>query len=281
MKKSYIFATIKSVVMCCCFICCSESLINQAAFHPQPGSIIDLTELPSPIEQHFLKTSDSVEISTFYLPRINADKTILFFHGNAGNASQRLPIAKELWEMNSNVLVVDYRGYGLSAGEPSEAGLFIDARAALSFLIKEQKIPIKNIYVLGRSLGSAVAIDLAQDQNFAGIILVSPLSSGKEVAEKAGLGVSAVMIGNPFNSMEKLKHLHSPMLILHGDQDQVLPIEMGLALKDASQVPTRFVTIHGAGHNNIIQIDPGSFYKHINTFCSDIMHGGTELTGKN
>ena len=254
---------------------CRESFINQATFYPQSGSIIRIADLPESVEHHFLKTSDGIEISSFYLPTLNADKTFLFFHGNAGNASQRLSIAEALRGLNANVLLVDYRGYGLSQGKPSEAGIYIDGCSAMSFLLHDQKLAASDIFVFGRSLGSTVALALAQNHEFAGIVLVSPLSSGRNVAKNTGLGFAAPFLGNPFNNLERVKHVTSPLLIMHGDQDEVLPISMGRALRDAASVPTQFVSFPQAGHNNIIQMYPDKFFEQIKSFCDEIMKPGT------
>ena len=255
------------LIMTSIFIGGRKSLINWATFFPQSGSVVDITQLPHPIEHHFLQTSDGVKISTFFLPREGADKTFLYFHGNAGNASHRLPVALELWGLNANVLLVDYRGYGLSQGSPSEKGIYVDAETALQFLVNNIGVAVEEIFLFGRSIGSAVAVELAQHDTFAGVILISPLSSGKDVSANTGLGLASLLIGNPFNSKAKLHNLTSPLLILHGENDEILPIEMGLELRDISPVPTKFIRIPNAGHNDIIQINPESFYSYIRAFC--------------
>jgi len=114
---------------------CREEIINKSAFFPQSGSVVDINELPNHIEHVYIKTSDNIKISTFLLKNQNSTKAALYFHGNAGNASQRLGIANKLWELGLNVLLVDYRGYGLSDGEPSENGIYIDAQSAFDYLL--------------------------------------------------------------------------------------------------------------------------------------------------
>lgn len=249
---------------------CGESLVNRSTFYPLPGSRVDINTLPPSIEHHYLKSSDGVKLSSFYIPNPDANKTMMYFHGNAGNASQRLPVATELAELDCNVLLVEYRGYGLSDGKPSEDGIYLDARAALSFLIDQKEIKPDSIFLFGRSLGSTAAIDLAMDHDFAGIILVTPLSSGEDVARSAGLGYLSPFIGNPFNNKEKIAELTEPILIIHGDSDEVLPLEMGMALKKSAKSPTRLAVIPGAGHNNIVNNYKKTFYGHVKSFCDDV-----------
>ena len=250
---------------------CGESLVNKSTFYPLPGSTVDVNTLPDSIEHHYLESSDSIRLSAFYIPNPDANKTIMYFHGNTGNASQRLPVAIELAKLDCNVLLVEYRGYGLSDGKPSEEGIYLDARAALSFLVDQQGIKPDSIFLFGRSIGSAPAIDLARDHDFAGLILVTPLSSGKDAARNAGMSYVAPFIGNPFNNKEKIAGLTFPILIIHGDSDEVLPIEMGMALERSAKAPTRLAIIPGAGHNNIINNYKSIFYGHVKSFCDDVL----------
>ena len=252
---------------------CRDSLVNRLAFQPQTGTEIPVDRLPPSIQHHILETSDGERLSAFYFPNPSADKTILYFHGNAGNASQRIPWAVDLTRTNSNVLMIDYRGFGLSSGTPSEEGIYIDSRVALKYLLEDLKLDLSDIFVYGRSIGSAVAVDLAMENSFAGMILVTPISSGKDLARMAGVESAASLIGNPFNNMEKIRSYEGPVLIIHGDRDEVLPVEMGRALRDMISSQVRYVEIPNAGHNDIIRMAGGTFYQSIQQFCSDVQNG--------
>ncbi len=247
-----------------------RSVVNYFAFYPEPGTAVDLSRLPEPVEHLYLDCSDQVTISAFYLPREGARKTFLFFHGNAGNASHRLPHALGLWNLDANVLLVDYRGYGLSKGSPSENGIYLDGLAALSFLVAEKRIPQEDIILFGRSLGATVAVYLAESHQFAGMILVSPFSSGKDVAKATGLGFLAPFIGDPFNSLQRIGQVECPTLVMHGKKDMVIPHRLGQRLSEYSPSLVRFISIEGAGHNDIIQNDPQRFYRHISDFCEGL-----------
>ena len=135
-------------------------LVDRVIFHPSPGADLRPAQIGLQGEDVFLETEDGVRIHGFWLPAEGADRALLFFHGNAGNASHRLPNAAALVGLGAHVLLLDYRGYGLSEGRPSEAGVYADARAGLAHLVETRGIEEGRIVVFGRSLGGAVAVDL-------------------------------------------------------------------------------------------------------------------------
>ncbi len=249
---------------------CGEALVNKATFYPRKGSDVNIDRLPPSIRHHIIPTEDGEQLSAFVFRADSANKTILYFHGNAGNASGRLDWGQELAQLQANVLMIDYRGFGLSSGSPSEEGIYQDGRAALKYLVETLHADPATLFLYGRSLGSAVAIDVANDLPIAGLILVTPISSGKQVAENGGYGALASLIGNPFNNLKKFAEVKLPTLILHGDRDEILPLEMGQALKEVAPDQTRLVVISGAGHNNIESINKAQYYAYIDAFCSEV-----------
>jgi len=258
------------VVLLGLILFCGESLVNKATFYPRKGSDVNIDRLPPSIRHHIIPTEDGEQLSAFLFRADSADKTILYFHGNAGNASGRLDWGQELAQLQANVFMVDYRGFGLSSGSPSEEGIYTDGRAALNYLSKELNVDPTTLFLYGRSLGSAVAVEVANDLPIAGLILVTPISSGKQVAKNGGYGALASLIGNPFNNLKKFAEVKLPTLILHGDRDEVLPLEMGQALKEVAPDQTRLVVISGAGHNNIESINKAQYYAYIDAFCSEV-----------
>jgi len=275
MPKSKI---IKSVLKICSilFVCgivlsfCGPYLVRKAVFHPTKGMQVNLNEYGRDIESHYLNTKDGIKISVFYFPKKDSKKTILFFHGNAGNASGRFGDAVNLNNLGLNVLLVDYRGYGLSEGKPSEKGVYIDARAALKFLLEKKNTKENQIVIYGRSLGSAVAVDLAQYKSFAGVILVSPFTSGKDMASKSGLSFMKPFVGNPLDSYKKIVNLKSPLLVIHGTKDRLVPFEMGKRLYQKAKVKKKFVPILNAGHNDLSGAYKKQFFVQIDTFIKSL-----------
>ncbi|MBW2363141.1 MAG: alpha/beta hydrolase [Deltaproteobacteria bacterium] len=165
----------------------SNPLVNWAAFFPTPGVQIEPEAFGLPIETLSLRTDDGIHISAFYLPREGSRRAILFLHGNAGNASHRLPDAVQLWSLGASVLLLDYRGYGLSEGRPSERGVYRDGATGLAHLVGKLGFSPEEVVIFGRSIGSAVAVHLAQERNLGGLILVSPLTSGRDPCPSSGI----------------------------------------------------------------------------------------------
>ncbi len=251
----------------------ADRLVSAMAFFPEPGVQIDPAAFQVPIETVYLESEDDVRISGFFLPREDSRRAVLFLHGNAGNASHRLPDAVGLWSLGVNVLLLDYRGYGLSEGRPSEKGVYRDGEAGLSYLVEERGFALSDVVIFGRSIGSAVAIDIAQGKDLAGLILVSPLSSGRAIARSQGLGWAMPLLGDPFNSVSKLAKVKSPLIVIHGDQDQILPSSMGREIYASAPSGRGFFLIPGAGHNDLIERSEGRFFEHVRDFLIAITEG--------
>lgn len=246
--------------------CCTSCLVNAFAFHPTPGADPHRIENGEAIEPVSIRTSDEVKISAFFLPRTDAKTTLLFFHGNAGNASHRLGDAETLRSLGVSVLLVDYRGFGLSEGRASEKGVYLDAEAARAFLSQQHGTPPSRIVLYGRSIGSTVAVDLASKHRFKGVILVSPFASGRDMAP----AFFRPFIGRPFDSIGKIERVTAPLLILHGDRDSLIPIEMGRRLYARARGDKRFVALKGADHNDITFVAGDQFFSEIGKFLNRI-----------
>jgi hypothetical protein len=244
--------------------------VDSLLFHPSPG--IDLTPARLGVtgEEVTLITEDNVRIHSFYLPSPGSKRALLFLHGNAGNASHRLPNAAELMQLGCNVLLLEYRGYGNSEGKANEAGTYADAQAGLRHLIDQRGFSENRIIVFGRSLGGAVAVDLAQDRKLAGVILESTFTSVADVARRIGGSLLAYLSGKRFDSVSKISRVRVPLLFFHGDRDKVIDYTLGRRLFDAASEPKHFETIVGAGHNDTVQIGGRPYFEKIRTFLDDV-----------
>ena len=181
--------------------------VDQVIFQPSAGADWTPWQLGIDAEDIYLTTEDGVRVHAYYLASPGATRTILFLHGNAGNASHRLPNAAQLAELGAHVLVLDYRGYGLSEGTPSEAGAYADARAGLAHLLEQRGARPGSVFVFGRSLGGAVAVDLAaglENASFAGVILESTFTSIADVARGIGGPIMGFLAGRRFDSIAKI-----------------------------------------------------------------------------
>lgn len=247
-------------------------LVNTLAFHPSKA--IPPSSSLSGIEEVFFTTSDGLKLQAFLSRHPSSNRLVLFFHGNAGNAYGRLfDLERLATETASNAMLLSYRGYAKSEGAPSEGGVYLDAEAALNYVGSELGFSDQQVFILGRSLGSAVAINLAQYRKFAGLILVSPFTSGRAMAGQMGLGWLAGIAGKPLDSLGKISNVESPALFIHGDTDRVIPIEMGQQLFESYPNKQKaFRKVPGAGHNNIVEITGGSYWMWMRVFMDEVQH---------
>jgi len=241
-------------------------LTNFFAFHPDGSYILQSETLPKDTEEIFLETEDGVRIQAMHLRDPSSDTITIYFHGNAGNIYHRLDEYRHLRRLGTNVFAVSYRGYAKSEGSPSEAGIYMDGRAVFEYAVKVMGFPPSRIFLLGRSIGSTVATELAQGKGIAGLILVSPLSSARDQASVMGLGFAASLVGSAFENDRKIKRLKAPLLVIHGTQDQIVPISLGRKVFDGASSPKIFHEIQGAGHNNLSNWFAKSYWKTISVF---------------
>jgi len=196
-----------------------------------------------------LVSVDEIHLDGWFLPVKEAQGTILFFHGNAGNISHRLDSLLLFNKLQFNVLIFDYRGYGRSQGKTSEPGTYKDAEAAWQYLVKQRGTPPERIVLFGRSLGSAVAAHLAAVHTPGALIIESGFTSIPELG--AGLypflPVKKLSKLN-YNTRKNLQKVSCPVLIVHSPDDEIIPFSHGRALYDVAGEPKSFLQLRG-GHN--------------------------------
>lgn len=199
--------------------------------------------------QDFLKltTSDGVEITALYLPNSKATYTILFSHGNAEDLGDIRFLLTKLQKMGFAVLAYDYRGYGMSGGNPSEKNAYKDINAAYSFLTENLGVSSKQIIVYGRSVGSGPSVDLASRKSVGGLVLESSFITAFRV-----MTVIPIFPFDKFANINKIKQVHAPVLIMHGTQDDLIPMWHSEKLFAAANEPKKFIPIPNAGHNDLI-----------------------------
>ncbi len=244
-------------------------LAGKVIFQPTSGIDLRPEMLGIDGDEVFLTSEDGTRLHGFFVASPAATRAILFLHGNAGNASHRLPNAAELAKLGAAVLVPDYRGYGMSEGTPSEAGCYADARAALEDLVG-RGFPENRIVLFGRSLGAAVAVDLAQDREIAGVILESTFTSAADVARRAFGAPMALLLRGVLASDSKIERVRAPLLFFHGDRDRVIDFELGRALFDSAPEPKSFETIAGAGHNDTTHVGGHAYFERIRRFLDQV-----------
>ncbi len=231
---------------------------KQFVFSPEPEVAGTPAHAGLAYEDVYLTSSDGLTIHGWFLPGPDAiagpkTQTWLWFHGNGGNLGTRVgQLERTHHLLGVHQFIFDYRGYGNSEGHPTERGTYLDARAALRHLTERPGIDSDRIVYFGHSLGAAVAIELAAAHPPAGMALVAPFSS---IQDMAGLAVSIPMAGwlvrGHYNSVKRITRVRTPLLVLHGELDEIVPHWQGVKLYQAANRPKRFVTLHGASHNNV------------------------------
>ncbi len=217
------------------------------------------------------RAADGTRLHGWLVPG-GGEIALLWFHGNAGNIGDRVELLGELHrELGLAIFILGYRGYGESKGKPSEAGLYLDAEAALGALTERLGVPAEQVALLGQSLGTAVAVELANRHRPAGVILESPFTSVRDMARRhyPWLPVWS-LLRTRFDSLSKIANVRAPVLIIHGEDDMIVPVEMGERVFAAAREPKRLLTIPGAGHNDAHVIGRSEYFAAIRAFVAEL-----------
>jgi uncharacterized protein len=203
-----------------------------------------------------IKTSDGLELSSWYAPPKNNNQVIIYFQGNAGHIGDRGFKVRSYIDAGYGVLLVGYRGYGGNPGAPSEDGLYFDALANLQHLFA-QEIPPARWVLYGESLGTGVAVEMAH--RFAkdgtpvnAVILEAPFTSMADAAADHYPYVPArALVRDKFDSLSKIDAINTALLVFHGDRDRVVAFTQGKTLFEAARAPKTFHHFDGAHHNDL------------------------------
>ncbi len=229
------------------------------------------------IEDRNYAAVDGVRLHSWWVRRTEGgerDPVLLFFHGNAGNLSHRAELAMMLCQrVGAQVFVAGYRGYGRSEGKPSESGLFLDARAAWNDVAATGGTRPEDVVIFGKSLGGAVAVDLAMEVDAAGLIVESSFTSIPEMAGRHYPFVPRFLIRTRMNSLAKIPFVTSPKLFIHSKTDEVVPFELGRKLFEAASEPRLFHEVLGAGHNETWLVGGEDYFRAIHDFVTNVCPG--------
>ncbi len=208
-------------------------------------------------EDAWFYSRDGVLLHGWFVPNSRDNPLILFFHGNAANISHRTKNIRYFHDLGFPLFVFDYRGFGKSQGHSlREEDLHEDANAALDYLRTKGWAPEAMIY-FGRSMGATPALKLALEHPPAGLVLESPLTSLRDLALYS-TPLTYILLGwwaidLPLNNLERISSLKSPLLVVHGLRDKIVPPEMSRRLFDRAPLPKDLVLIPGAGHSNAFE----------------------------
>lgn len=210
-------------------------------------------------------TEDGIELRGWYLPPDPAPPAgerapgLIWFYGNMETVGGIAPVLREFRPPGIGMVVLDYRGYGESGGTPTEAGIYRDAEAAWRFLTARSEIDSARIAVYGRSIGSAVALYLATERPVRAVVLESPFTSGREMADEHYAMLPSWLVQLRLDNRARAEHLTAPLLVFHGTDDWIAPFEMGRAIAQAGHAEL-FVPLEGSGHNETYAVG-GAMYR--------------------
>lgn len=247
---------------------------SRLIFLPDAGGR-DLVATPGDVRLSYrdlsIKTSDGEALHAWWIPHPKPRATLLFSHGNAGNISYRLDSLRRFHDLGLSVLIYDYRGYGQSTGRPDEAGIYLDGEAALRWLADEGRVRSENIVLFGRSMGGAVASRLAVNNEVAGLIVESSFTSVPDLAQELYWWIPArwlVHIRLP--TQQFLSESNQPTLVVHSQNDEIVPFRHGWTLYQTAPQPKRFLQLRGSHNGGFL--DSGDVYvAGLDSFLAEVM----------
>ena len=213
---------------------------------------------------------DGKKLHGWFFPGDKAPSVLLHFHGNAGNISHRLDLIQRLVRKDLQVFIIDYRGFGKSQGRSSEKAVYHDGLAAYDYLVQREGIRPENIVLHGHSLGAAVAVEVGIRRKVRSVILESAFTSTRDMAKTMPLfSIFSPFLPANYNNLEKVTRLSVPVLVIHGDQDEIVPFSMGERLFSAAPDPKRFLRLEGAGHNDTYVVGGEKYLDALERFAAE------------
>lgn len=229
-------------------------LVDALVYFPERQLYGDPADVGLAFTDMAIPTEDGERLHGWWIPAraSPARGHVLFFHGNAGNVSHRLEHALALTAAGLDVLLVDYRGYGQSTGRPSEEGLYRDARASLLAVRSGGQVDPARVVYMGESLGGAIALHLAIEAPPLALVLQSAFTSLRDIAREHYPAALSGLAGDAYPNVVRIAALRVPVLIVHGDVDDIVPVAHARALFAAAPEPKRLRVVPGAGHNDLV-----------------------------
>jgi uncharacterized protein len=252
-----------------------RQMTDSFLFHPTRGQDRTPTAVGLRFSELRLVAEDGVVTQAWWVPYQGPPEqrlgvSVVTFHGNAGTMADRLEHTRLLHDLGVSVLTAEYRGYGDSEGKPGEEGMAADARAALAELRVRAEPRGDKVVIHGRSLGGAVAIRLAADRSADGLVVESTFTNLKEMAGRSGIPLATHLVAYDFDSLSKVRALDLPLLIVHGEADELIPVSMGRSLREAAAGPAELFTVPGGTHNDTWVRAGASYWNRLGTWLRQL-----------
>lgn len=256
---------------------CVEPLERRFIFFPDKQIEGTPRDWGMAYEEIYFKTEDGLSLNGWWIPGTGSPITLLWFHGNAGNISHRLDNIKARHDLlGVNMFIFDYREYGRSEGRASEEGTYRDGDAAIRYLRGRGNVDPTKIVFLGESLGSAVVVEMAIRHGCAALILETPFLSIREMAKVSfpflPLGP---FLQTKYDTLSKIGRVKAPILIVHGEDDEIVPFRHGRRLFEAAVAPKEFYSIKEARHNDLYLVGGTAYLERLGDFLRK-MSGGRQ-----
>ena len=221
-------------------------------------------------EEVSFEAADGVQLSAWYVPAEAGRGVVLFSHGNGGNISYNLPFVEILHSVGLSTFIYDYRGYGRSKGKPTEEGTYSDIAGAWRYLTESRKVPAGQILLYGQSLGGPIAAKLATEKTPAALVLDSTFTSFVDIGSHHYPFLPVRWLARfEYNTLERVKNVRCPVLVIHSPDDEIVPFSQGVALYEAAPEPKGFIKLRG-GHNDALFLSEEEYRKGIDGFLKKI-----------
>jgi fermentation-respiration switch protein FrsA (DUF1100 family) len=235
-------------------------------FFPDPTLVGTPADFGLTYEEVWFAAADGVKLHGWWVPQPGAP-VLLWFHGNAGNISHRLENIKLLHDLAGvQVFIFDYREYGRSQGRISREGTFKDAEAAYRYATETRGIPARDLVLFGRSLGCALAVDLAVRLPCRSLIIESAFTNSSDMARLLAPFLFDWRPRIPYDNLGKIDKIKAPLLIIHGSEDEIIPVEMSFRLYAKAAAPKEIYIIPGAHHNDTYLVGGKEYFRRLQEF---------------
>jgi fermentation-respiration switch protein FrsA (DUF1100 family) len=237
-------------------------------FFPDSEFVGDPGDVGLEYEDVWFDAADGVRLHGWWVPAKGAP-VLVWFHGNGGNISHRLENIQLLHELvGVQVFIFDYREYGRSAGRISREGTFLDAAAAYGYVTETKEVPAADVVLFGRSLGTALATDLAGNHPCRSLILESAFTNSADMAKMLAPFLFDWRPKVPYDNLGKIDKVKVPVLVIHGTEDEIIPVDMGRRVFAAANEPKELYLISGAHHNDTYLVGGRAYFQRWQDFIS-------------
>ncbi|WP_181697790.1 alpha/beta hydrolase [Nocardia sp. GTS18] len=227
-------------------------VLNALVYHPERHLAQTPAALGLDYRDLHMRTADGIDLHGWFVRAEHPRAHILYAHGNAGTIGDRVSIIALLVAAGFDVLAFDYRGFGHSTGAPGEHGTYLDARAARTALLEQPEVDPARVVYLGKSLGGGVLLELAGEYPPAGMVLMSTFSGMRDAARSVYPFLPAPLVPDAYPNLRRISALRAPVLMMHGEHDELLPLRHAERLYAAANEPKQLIVVPGAGHNDVI-----------------------------